>query len=70
LLNVFLVLGTVAYLNPVRVGERMHVVDAVGLAVITLLGVAVMRGRRQITRTEGGVLVAAYVGFLVAASAL
>lgn len=70
LLNVFLVLGTVAYLNPVRVGERMHVVDAVGLAVITLLGVAVMRGRRQITRTEGGVLVAAYVGFLAAASAL
>jgi cation:H+ antiporter len=70
LLNVFLVLGTVAYLNPARVGERMHVVDAVGLAVITLLGVAVMRGRRQITRTEGGVLVAAYVGFLVAASAL
>jgi cation:H+ antiporter len=70
LLNVFLVLGTVAYLNPVRVGERMHVVDAVGLAVITLLGVAVMRGRRQITRTEGGVLVAAYVGFLVAAAYL
>ncbi len=70
LLNVFLVLGTVAYLNPVRVGERMHVVDAVGLAVITLLGVVVMRGRRQITRTEGGILVAAYVGFLIAASAL
>lgn len=70
LLNVFLVLGTVAYLHPVRVGERMHVVDAVGLAAITLLGVIVMRGRRQITRVEGGVLVGAYVAFLIAASSL
>lgn len=70
LLNVFLVLGTVAYLHPVRVGERMHVVDAVGLAAITLLGVVVMRGRRRITRVEGAVLVAAYVGFMIAATSL
>ena len=70
LLNVFLVLGTVAYLHPVRVGERMHAVDAIGLGVMTLLGIVVLRGRRTVTRAEGGVLVVAYVGFLVAAAYL
>lgn len=68
LLNVFLVLGTVAYLHPVRVGERMHAVDAIALGAITLLGIVVLRGRRQVTRAEGAMLVAAYVGFLVAAA--
>lgn len=68
LLNVFLVLGTVAYLHPVRVGERMHAVDAIGLGAVTLLGIIVLRGRRQVTRIEGGVLVAAYFGFLAAAA--
>ncbi len=70
LLNVFLVLGLVAYLNPVRVGERMHPVDAIGLAAITVLAVVFMRGSRQVTRIEGGILVAAYVGFMVAAGTL
>ena len=68
LLNVFLVLGTVAYLHPVRVGERMHAVDAIGLAVVTLLGIIVLRGRRTVTRAEGAMLVAAYFGFLAAAA--
>lgn len=68
LLNVFLVLGTVAYLEPVRVGERMHAVDAIGLAVVTLLGIVVLRGRRQVTRAEGAMLVAAYVLFVIAAA--
>ena len=67
LLNVFLVLGTVAYLNPIRIGERMHAVDAIGLGVITLLGIVVLRGRRTVTRAEGAMLIVAYVGFLVAA---
>jgi cation:H+ antiporter len=67
LLNVFLVLGVVAYLRPIHVGERMHVVDLVGLVGITLLGVLTLRGSRQITRFEGALLVAAYAGFLVAA---
>ena len=70
LLNVFLVLGVVAYLTPIHVGERMHVVDLVGLVAITLLGVLFMRGSRRISRVEGGILVAAYVGFIVAASLL
>jgi cation:H+ antiporter len=70
LLNVFLVLGIVAYLYPVRVGERMHVVDLVGLMLITLLGIVFMRGSRRVSRVEGAVLVAAYAGFVTAAALL
>lgn len=67
LLNVFLVLGVVAYLHPVQVGERMHAVDAIGLAAITLLAVIFMRGNRRVSRIEGGLLVAAYIGFMITA---
>lgn len=65
LLNVFLVLGVTAYLGPIRLGERMHLVDLVGLVAITLLGVLTLRGSRKITRLEGAFLVAAYVAFIV-----
>jgi cation:H+ antiporter len=68
LLNVFLVLGVTAYLSPIHLGERMHVVDLVGLVVITLLGVLTLRGSRKITRLEGAVLVGAYVAFIVCAA--
>lgn len=68
LLNVFLVLGVVAYLRPIRVGERMHVVDLIGLVAITLLGVLFMRGSRRVSRLEGAILVAAYAAFLAAAT--
>ena len=67
LLNVFLVLGVTAYLSPIHLGERMHVVDLVGLVVITLLGVLTLRGSRKITRLEGALLVLAYVAFIVCA---
>ena len=70
LLNVFLVLGVTAYLRPIRLGERMHLVDLIGLVAITLLGVLVLRGARRISRFEGGLLVAAYIGFIVAAALL
>ena len=70
LLNVFLVLGLVAYLHPVRVGERMHLVDAVGLVLITLLAVAFLRGSRRVTRLEGAILIAAYVAFMTTAAFL
>jgi cation:H+ antiporter len=70
LLNVFLVLGVTAYLGPIRLGERMHVVDLVGLVVITLLGVLTLRGSRKITRLEGALLVAAYVAFITCAALL
>ena len=67
LLNVFLVLGVVAYLRPIDVGERMHIVDLIGLVAITLLAVLFLRGSRRINRIEGAILVAAYVAFIVAA---
>ncbi len=68
LLNVFLVLGVTAYLGPIRLGERMHLVDLVGLVAITLLGVLTLRGSRKITRLEGAILVGAYVAFIVCAA--
>jgi cation:H+ antiporter len=70
LLNVFLVLGVTAYLQPIRLGERMHLVDLIGLVGITLLGVLTLRGSRRITRLEGAILVAAYVAFIVCAALL
>lgn len=66
LLNVFLVLGITGYLTEISLGERMHVVELVGLVAITLLGILMLRGSRQITRFEGAILVAAYVAFVVA----
>jgi cation:H+ antiporter len=68
LLNVFLVLGVTAYLRPIRLGERMHLVDLLGLVAITLLGVLTLRGSRKITRLEGVLLVAAYVAFIICAA--
>jgi cation:H+ antiporter len=70
LLNVFLVLGVTASLHPIRLGERMHLVDLVGLVAITLLGVLVLRGSRRITRWEGAMLVAAYIAFIVCTALL
>jgi cation:H+ antiporter len=70
LLNVFLVLGVTASLREIRLGERMHLVDLVGLVAITLLGVLMLRGSRRISRFEGAILVAAYVGFVVSAAVL
>jgi cation:H+ antiporter len=70
LLNVFLVLGVTAYLRPIRLGERMHLIDLVGLVAITLLGVLTLRGSRKITRLEGAILVGAYVAFIVSAALL
>jgi len=68
LLNVFLVLGVTAYLGPIRLGERMHLVDLIGLVAITLLGVVTLRGSRKITRLEGAILVLAYLAFIVCAA--
>lgn len=68
ILNVLLVLGITAYLQPIHVGERMHVVELVGLVAITLLGVVMMRGSRKISRVEGAILVLAYVAFIVASA--
>jgi len=69
LLNVFLVLGVTAYLEPIEL-QPMHAVELVGLVVITLLGVLTLRGSRKITRFEGILLVAAYVAFVVTSGLL
>ena len=65
LLNVFLVLGVVAYLRPITV--TVHAVDLVGLVAITLLAVLFLRGNRRVSRLEGGILVLAYAAFVTAA---
>jgi len=70
LMNVFLVLGVTASLREIRLGERMHLVDLIGLVAITLLGVLMMRGSRRISRFEGGVLVAAYIAFIACCAIL
>lgn len=66
LLNVFLVLGIVAYLRPISFGDRMHPIDGIGLVAITVLAVIAMRGRRQVSRLEGLLLIAAYAAFVAA----
>jgi cation:H+ antiporter len=68
LLNVFLVLGIVAYLRPIHV--VVHAVDLVGLVSITLLAVLFLRGNRRVSRLEGAILVLAYFGFIAAAAVL
>ncbi|MBA2538105.1 MAG: calcium/sodium antiporter [Deltaproteobacteria bacterium] len=70
LLNVFLVLGVTAYLEPIELAQPMHAVELVGLVAITLLGILTLRGSRKITRPEGAVLVAAYVAFVVTSALL
>jgi cation:H+ antiporter len=68
LLNVFLVLGITAYLEPIELSQPMHAVELIGLVAITLLGILTLRGARKITRGEGALLVAAYVAFVVTSS--
>jgi cation:H+ antiporter len=70
LLNVFLVLGVTAYLEPIELSQPMHAVELVGLVAITLLGILTLRGSRKITRIEGAVLVAAYIAFVVTSAVL
>ncbi len=70
LLNVFLVLGVVACIRPIRVNERMLPVDLIGLVAITLLAVLFLRGSRRMTRVEGAILVLAYAAFITAAIVL
>ncbi len=70
LLNVFLVLGITAYLEPIELSQPMHAVELIGLVAITLLGILTLRGARKITRGEGALLVAAYVAFVVTSSIL
>lgn len=69
LLNVFLVLGVTAYLQPLTLSQPMHVVELIGLVAITLLGILTLRGSRRISRIEGAILVLAYVAFVAFSAA-
>lgn len=70
LLNVFLVLGVTAYLEPIELSQPMHAVELIGLVAITLLGILTLRGSRKITRGEGLLLVAAYLAFVITSATL
>jgi cation:H+ antiporter len=72
LLNVFLVLGVTGYLADIRFTDAgaMHAPELIGLVAITMLGIVVLRGDRRISRLEGAILVAAYVGFIAVAALL
>jgi cation:H+ antiporter len=70
LLNVFLVLGVTAYLEPIELRSPTHTVELVGLVAITVLGILTLRGSRRINRVEGAILVAAYIAFVVLSAAL
>jgi len=65
LLNVFLVLGVVAYLRPIKVAV-VHPVDLIGFVAITMLAVLFLRGSRRMSRFEGAILVLAYAAFIAA----
>jgi cation:H+ antiporter len=70
LLNVFLVLGVTAYLEPIELAQPMHAVELIGLVAITLLGILTLRGARKITRIEGALLVGAYLAFVITSAIL
>jgi len=63
--NVFLVLGVCATLRPISATAHGYVLDLGAMVMISLLAILFMRGSRRITRFEGAILLAAYVGFLV-----
>ncbi len=63
--NVFLVLGVVSLIKPVDVVFSVVTVDLAFLVGVTVLAVMVMRGDRRVTRTEGSMLLAAYLAFIL-----
>ncbi len=65
--NIFLILGVVPFINPVHAPLSALSVDLYFLAGVTLFGAFVMRGDRRVTRVEGALLMAAYVGFVATA---
>ena len=64
--NALLCLGAAALISPVQAPFASVQFDLVALVVLTLFGAISMGRPRLITRLEGGLLVAAYVTFLIA----
>ncbi len=65
LFNLTLILGVAGLVRPISGILGEYAVPLASLVGITLLAAVVLRTERQMTRVEGGVLVAAYAGFLV-----
>lgn len=66
--NALLCLGAAALISPVQAPFASVQVDLIVLVVLTLFGAVSMRRSRVVSRFEGGLLVAAYVAFLIALS--
>lgn len=66
--NVLLILGASGLAGPLEVRLRDSAIEMIGLVVMTLVAVFVLRAERFVSRREGGVLVALYVLFLLAAA--
>ena len=63
--NVLLILGGAALLEPIRADFNPMRTELAVLVVFTVAAAIMMRGKRTLSRLEGGVLVAGYVAFLV-----
>lgn len=64
--NVLLILGASALARPIHAPLRSVGFDLGALGAITVLGVALMRSDRMLSRVEGVMLLMAYIGFLLA----
>jgi cation:H+ antiporter len=63
--NILLVLGLSAAVADIRTSLDGLTFDLAALAGVTLLGAVFMRSARQVSRTEGAVLLLCYVGYLI-----
>ena len=61
--NIFLILGIVPMIRPIDASLADVQVDMYFLVGLTFFGAIIMRGDRRITRTEGVILLLAYLGF-------
>lgn len=64
--NALLCLGAAALISPVEAPFASVGLDVTTMVVLTLFGAVAMSRARLITRLEGGLLVTAYVAFLIA----
>ncbi|MEZ4226872.1 MAG: calcium/sodium antiporter [Polyangiaceae bacterium] len=64
--NVLLILGATSVITPISGSLSANAFDLSVMIGLTVVAIFMMRGRRVISRLEGGLLTAIYVGFLVA----
>jgi len=62
--NVFLIIGAVGMIRPIYGPLAEYKAQLIFLVGVTVLGILFMRGTRRISRTEGVLLLCAYVGFV------